>query len=733
MPLLESSPSTVQDIASGVSSDGPTGVAAGADIGTSAQVVELMDMAFGAVASAARSGALEAGAEAQAVSRILMHDTSILLVAKHFASSNRFAQYLRAALQTPATPLAMLGASAVGKGRASTRGVQASMAVGLPDALVVGTGVAGLTAALRLLDAGANVVLMDKERRTGGNSAKASSGINACCPQHSRTDANAADSIEAFANDTARSAKREPDGLIGLLASSSADAIKWLQERTGIDLSRLAQLGGHSFARTHRPANGMVGSELTVALSRAVKKFEATGQLRLMLGCRVTKLEVDDDGRVTGVSYVDQASGQSGIIKAHDTVLATGGFANDRSNTSLLAKHRPDLVHFPTTNGPWATGDGMKMAMAIGAGSIDMDKVQIHPTGFLDPRELSAPAKTLCGEMMRGVGGVLLTPDGRRFVNELLPRDQVVAAELESGASEFVLLLNDDMAKEAGKHTDHYVHKGLLVKLEGASDLAKWMLANTDGTDGQAPDQVAERAAGVDARGAALLLSTIEATLAEYNAAAERGVDGFGKTTFRHAPILPAGGPLYAGRIVPVLHYTMGGIRMGADGSVLRDDGSVIPGLHAAGEVTGGVHGNNRLGGNSLLDCTVFGSIVGNKLAAKLPQRRAAAAAAALPAHGLPHQLEASANNGRVVEASDGIDSSMRIVSRSELAAHAGDPWVALYGRVYDFTQFIADDEHNPGPKPIYDVGGVDGTAAFKVVHNEGMLDDIPVIGVLED
>jgi len=345
----------------------------------------------------------------------------------------------------------------------------------------------------------------------------------------------------------------------------------------------------------------------------------------MMLGCRATSLEVDDEtGRVTGVAYTNEATGEEGVVRAHDTVLATGGFANDRTNTSLLAKHRPDLVRFPTTNGPWATGDGMKMAMAIGAGSIDMDKVQIHPTGFLDPGELSAPAKTLCGEMMRGVGGVLLTPAGTRFVNELLPRDQVVAAELDSGAKEFVLLLNDPMANEAGKHIEHYLRKGLMVKLNDATALARWMIANSDGADGQTAEQVAARADAADAEAVAALQRAIEGTLATYNAAAVEGVDEFGKTLFRHTPLLPASGPLYAGRIVPVLHYTMGGIRMGADGSVLRDDGSVILGLHAAGEVTGGVHGNNRLGGNSLLDCTVFGSIVGNKLAAELPARRAA-------------------------------------------------------------------------------------------------------------
>lgn len=158
-------------------------------------------------------------------------------------------------------------------------------------------------------------------------------------------------------------------------------------------------------------------------------------------------------------------------------------------------------------------------------------------------------------------------------------------------------------------------------------------------------------------------------------------------------------------------------------------------------QVTGGVHGNNRLGGNSLLECTVFGSIVGNKLAKELPRRRAATAlVAGLPAHTPPHAIPGATEGvglpdggpGGYPVGATGAVASPRVVSRSELAAHSSDPWVALYGKVYDFTRFIADDEHNPGPKPIYDVGGMDGTAAFEAVHNEGMLDDIPVVGILE-
>jgi succinate dehydrogenase/fumarate reductase flavoprotein subunit len=247
-----------------------------------------------------------------------------------------------------------------------------------------------MTAALRLLDRGAKVVVLDKERQLGGNSAKASSGINACCPPHSRSKENTNDTVDAFAADTAKSASHlARSGLISVLVQHSSAAIGWLLKRTSIDLSMVSQLGGHAHARTHRPANGMVGAELTFALQKELKAYVKTGQLSLRTGCRMTgfllegadgqlSASAEGDGsapaagavpaaRVVGVRYVEVATGAVVELRAAQTVLATGGFANDRTNTSLLARHRPDLLVYPTTYGEWATGDGMKLALAIGA------------------------------------------------------------------------------------------------------------------------------------------------------------------------------------------------------------------------------------------------------------------------------------------------------------------------------------------------------------------------------
>ena len=709
----------------------------------------LLDATLAALAAASRQGLLTAEEEARAVALALAGDARLLLVAKHFGKgSPAFSGHVRSALAaaTAAPPPTAAAAAAAAAPTAAVAATSIS-----PDAIVVGSGVAGMTAALRLLDRGAKVVLVDKEGKVGGNSAKASSGINGCCPAHSRSEANRHDTIEAFANDTARSAKREPDGLIGLLARKSAEMLDWLRERTSIDLSRVAQLGGHSHARTHRPNNGMIGAELTFVLHRELKAYAKSGALSIRTGCRMTGFLLDDDDGseraaeggsrsgagsdrrgsegvgVRGIRYVVEKTGEVVELAAPQTVLATGGYANDHTNTSLLAKHRPDLLTYPTTNGVWATGDGMKLAMAIGADSIDMDKVQVHPTGFVDPAEVGAPTKVLCGEMMRGVGGVLLRPNGARFVDELKPRDKVVDAQLGTGEREFAIVLNEPMALEAGKHVELYTRKGLLVKVAGADGLARWMASDVGVLGAQPPHASREGEAAFEQH-VANLSRALSATMDAYNRAAdangeapeeEGDADPYGKRVFRHTPIRSdPTATLYVGRIVPVLHYTMGGIRMDEHGRVLRADGSIITGLSAAGEVTGGVHGNNRLGGNSLLECAVFGSIVGLRL--PIASKQAATAAAAAIAGATDDATPAVGAPTGATERGD----ALRAVGVSELAAHASEEscWVALHGKVYDFTAFLED--HPAGPDSILKLGGKDGTEEFDTVHNANMLAD---------
>ena len=295
-------------------------------------------------------------------------------------------------------------------------------------------------------------------------------------------------------------------------------------------------------------------------------------------------------------------------------------------------------------------------------------------------------------------------------------------------------MLNGAAAAEAGKHAELYLRKGLLVRVLGAAGIAA-QLAGMRG---------APTAEG-DAAAHAGLAPTVAATLAAYSAAAEGGPgaegDAYGKVHFANTP-LAADDTYLVGRIVPVLYYCMGGVRMDGSGAVLKADNSTIANLHAVGEVTGGVHGNNRLGGNSLLECTVFGSIVGEKLAAVVEERRRqqqqlalAASVAAAPAVAPAAAAAAPAAAASAAAAEPAAVEPARQISAEELEASAagGDTvWVSLYGKVYDLTAFA--EEHPAGPESITKLAGQDGTAAFEDVHNAQMLSEFEedVVGVMD-
>jgi len=241
---------------------------------------------------------------------------------------------------------------------------------------------------------------------------------------------------------------------------------------------------------------------------------------------------------------------------------------------------------------------------------------------------------------------------------------------------DFFLVLSSSAASDGKKHVDHYVHKGLLTKYEGLYDLSKWIGVNQS-----------------------VMLDTFQ----KYQKDAENGSDEWGKTSFRGVPQSDlVNETYYAGIVTPVLHYCMGGITIDTGGHVIDLDGNKIPGLYAAGEVSGGVHGDNRLGGNSLLECTVFGTIVGQSIPIK---NRLDIATAAIP------------------ETSNAKNES-REISIEELKMHnrPNDCWVAIHGVVYDLTDFA--DEHPAGAESIVSLAGKDGTEEFQAIHNVNLLDD---------
>ena len=244
------------------------------------------------------------------------------------------------------------------------------------------------------------------------------------------------------------------------------------------------------------------------------------------------------------------------------------------------------------------------------------------------------------------------------------------------------MVLGEEAGAEAGRHVDLYTHKGLLTEVAGLKGVAKHT---------------------------GMPEAALKAAYKEYAKASKGVVDPYGKTVFRNLPLNVNGGKFYVGKVTPVLHYCMGGLKIDSEGNVMNEAGGAIPGLYAAGEVTGGVHGANRLGGNSLLECTVFGRRVGEKV--KIKDRVAASAIGEV---------------GRVGEVGEEMGRRRKVmnISDEDLAQHADKDscWIAIHGNVYDLTEFA--EEHPPGAESIWELCGTEATEVFKAVHSEGMLND---------
>jgi flavocytochrome c len=439
--------------------------------------------------------------------------------------------------------------------------------------IVVGGGLAGLSAAIEAHDRGAQVFLIDKEARLGGNSAKATSGMNAFNTWVQRAH-QINDTYDLFYQDTIQSSKlpkSKPNLLIQTLVRDSPSAFEFL-EKQGLNLSLVSQCGGHSLPRTHRddPPAGLlrnVGMSITQTLIQAVKNRS----IEVLTNTRVTSLLIEN-GTITGVMF----NGTS--FKADTVILASGGYGNDRED--LLKTYAPQLLEYPSTNGHFATGDLLKAAAKIGADLVDMKEIQVHPTGLFDPKNPEQKTLFLAAESLRAYGAILVCK-GKRFVNELGRRDEVTDAITKHCENRTALMLLNRWGAEQFSETllNFYRNKGLLSTYDNFSTFAKeFSLSQSD------------------------LTNTVKA----YNAAVNKTrKDPFGKTIFPTP--FDINDIIHVMRVTPVIHYTMGGIKFNADGQVLDKENKIIPNLYAAGEVTGGLHGKNRLAGNSLLECVVFG------------------------------------------------------------------------------------------------------------------------------
>ena len=482
------------------------------------------------------------------------------------------------------------------------------------DVVVVGAGGAGMTAAITAAAEGKSVVILESQSMVGGNSVRATGGMNAgktvyqdenefgesagvektlktaaekyadnetitalaktVSEQWAAYQANPTgyfDSVELMELDTMIGGKgiNDPE-LVETLCANSADAIDWLDEH-GITLHNVSSFGGASVKRIHRPVNAegktvSVGSYMIPLLQENCEK----AGVKMMLDTTATEILTDANGAAVGVKATG-ASGETVTVNAKAVVLATGGFG---ANLDMVVKYKPELKGFMTTNAPGIQGQGIEMAQAIGAATVDMDQIQIHPT-------VEANTAALITEGLRGDGAVLINEEGQRFIDEVGTRDVVSAAEIAQTGSYSWLVVDQAMA-DASSVIQGYIKKGYTVTGSTYEELGKAM--------------------GVDA-------AAFAETMEKWNGYVEAKNDpDFGRTSFAN-PLNTA--PYYAVKVTAGVHHTMGGLKINANTEVLNEKGEVIPGLFAAGEVTGGVHGANRLGGNAVADFTVFGRIAG--------------------------------------------------------------------------------------------------------------------------
>ena len=490
------------------------------------------------------------------------------------------------------------------------------------DVVIVGAGGAGMTAALQAVDSGVNsVIIVEKGGSTGGNTSRATGGMNAAKTvyqdENEWSDATTTavekaiataeekyaddgkvsdltakvkeqfeaykanpegyfDSVELFALDTIIGGKGLNDfDLVMTLTGNSAEAIDWLATKDA-HLTNVGSFGGASVKRIHRATTEdgkttPVGAYLVKVLTADV---EAEDKIDLRTNTAATEL-VMEDGKAVGVK-VKNENGEY-TIRAKAVILASGGFGADLDRVAAL---KPELAGFVTTNASTITGDGIDMAVAVGAATVDMEQIQIHPSVYTET------TTALITEGIRGDGAILVNQEGKRFVNELETRDNVSAAELaQEGGYAYTIL--DQKMMDASSTYNSYFTKGYAVQADTYEELAEKL--------------------GIDP-------ATFAATMEAWNkAVADQKDDEFGRLSF--AAALDTA-PYYAIKVSPGIHHTMGGVKINTNAEVLTEAGEAIPGLYAAGEVTGGVHGANRLGGNAVADIVVFGRIAAQNAAA---------------------------------------------------------------------------------------------------------------------
>lgn len=464
------------------------------------------------------------------------------------------------------------------------------------DVVVIGAGGAGMAAAVTASQNGKNVIVIEKTANMGGNTALAGGALNAV-DDGSETALARNDSVDFHYQQTMEGGDNQGDPeLVRTLVENAWDGVTWLKDLGMQFQDGVFTVTGGMWERAHKP----VEPEGSGFFKTYKEYMEGHDGITMKYNTKAESLIVED-GVVIGVECTGQTGNKVTVKANNGVVLATGGFGQ---NVEMRQKYNEETKLWPTldetipsTNTSAITGDGIVMAEAIGAELVQMGNIQLLPLG--DPETGS-----LSGNIEHAVESrIFVNKEGSRFVNEGGRRDEMTLALFEQPDTTMYIIMDSD-TYPTGDEVNNF--NETINSLVAAGRAYK-------------ADTLEELAAQINVPAENLVKSVEEYNRHCLGGDLEGQADEFGRTLFTDTDKKNNGindGPFYAAERVPTVHHTMGGVKINTDTQVIGTDGSVIPGLFAAGEVTGGIHGANRLGGNALTDTVVFGRIAGESASA---------------------------------------------------------------------------------------------------------------------
>ena len=455
------------------------------------------------------------------------------------------------------------------------------------DVAVIGSGFAGLAAAIEAGGTGASVIVFEKMRAVGGNSIISDGGIAAPGTDIQRN-LGIEDSADLMYRDMLKAGLglNHPE-LVRVVVDNALDAFHWSRDILGVEyMDRIDQFGGHSVPRCYAARN-VSGATI---IKRQMAKMHELG-IPVRLQAYFDSFILDTNGGVIGIQVrenYDYRTPDSGTLRriktAKGVVLASGGFGSD---IAFRLIQDPRLTkEIDTTNKPFATAEALKEAIGIGAAPVHLSHIQLGP--WASPDEKGYGVGPLFADYILFQYGIVLDPTtGSRFVNELADRKTLADAILSVGHP-CVGIADRSAVEASGWNIDRCLKKGVVTEFKTLDDFADFYHLPNQG-----------------------LLEAIQSFNRSFELRKDRC---FAKPLIEQASPIETP-PYYGIRLWPKVHFTMGGVRINTKGEVMDFEGRSIQRLYAAGEVTGGIHGACRLGSCSITDCLVFGRIAGRSAA----------------------------------------------------------------------------------------------------------------------